>query len=137
MTTANPLSEPAEAFPYTPPTDEIRKKYNEIFELKEALNVPFPKLMFDKVVAFIILVFCLPVILLLLIINFLEGVLIPENRGPLFFYYNAVSGGKVFKKWKIRLIKENTLIRNCRPKATGMPIKKNGCLKRAPIWVLL
>jgi lipopolysaccharide/colanic/teichoic acid biosynthesis glycosyltransferase len=41
-----------------------------------------------------------------MIFNFFEGLFIPENRGPLFFYYYAVSQGKVFKKYKIRLIKE-------------------------------
>ena len=105
MNTNSALNEPVEAFPYTPPTEEIRRKYSEIFDLKESLKVPFPKLMFDKLVAFVILTFCLPVIVILLILNFIEGLIIPENRGPLFFYYNAVSGGKVFKKWKIRLIK--------------------------------
>ena len=106
-TNPNPtLSEPVEAFPCTAPTEEIRRKYSEIFELTESLKVPFPKLIFDKLVAFVILTFCLPIVAVLLLINFIEGLLIPENRGPLFFYYNAVSGGKVFKKWKIRLIKE-------------------------------
>jgi len=31
--------------------------------------------------------------------------LIPENKGPMFFFYNAVSAGKVIPKYKIRLIK--------------------------------
>lgn len=106
MNTETPLSEPVEAFPYSAPTEEIRRKYHEIFELTTPLRVPFPKLLFDKLVAFVILIFCLPVIVVLLIINLIEGILVPENRGPLFFYYNAVSHGKVFKKWKIRLIKE-------------------------------
>ena len=35
----------------------------------------------------------------------IEGFLIPENRGPMLFYYWAMSGGKKIKKWKIRLIK--------------------------------
>lgn len=98
--------EPKEAFPYQPPTEEIKEKYKELFELKKAIKVPFPKLMFDKLLAFIILILCLPIIMFLLIFNFFEGLFIRENRGPLFFYYNAVSQGKVFKKWKIRLIKE-------------------------------
>ena len=98
--------EPKEAFPYTAPTEEIKKQYKEIFELDQALKVPFPKLLFDKIVAGIILLFCLPVVLVLLLANLLEGILIRENRGPLFFYYNAVSEGRIFKKWKIRLIKE-------------------------------
>jgi lipopolysaccharide/colanic/teichoic acid biosynthesis glycosyltransferase len=97
--------EPKEAFPYKPPTEELKSKYRELFELKKPLKVPLPKLIFDKVLAFIILTCCLPIILFLLIFNFLEGLFISENRGPLFFYYNAVSWGKVFKKYKVRLIK--------------------------------
>ena len=31
--------------------------------------------------------------------------MIPENKGPMLFYYWGVSNGKKFKKWKLRLIK--------------------------------
>lgn len=103
MSTA--VIEPKEAFPYKPPTEELKNKYKELFELKKPLKVPFPKLVFDKLLALIILTCCLPIIIFLLIFNFLEGLFIPENRGPLFFHYNAVSRGKVFPKYKIRLIK--------------------------------
>lgn len=99
------FQEPVEAFPYTAPTEEIRTKYKEIFELKEPLKVPFLKLLFDKIVAFVILTLCLPIIVLLFLFNLIEGLVIPENRGPLFFFYNGMSHGKVFPKYKIRLIK--------------------------------
>jgi len=105
-TSTSQLTEPKEAFPYQPPTEEIKEKYKELFEIKQNLKVPFPKLVFDKLLALVILTCCLPIVLFLLLYNFLEGLFIPENRGPLFFYYNAVSQGKVFKKYKIRLIKE-------------------------------
>ncbi|MBN1663677.1 MAG: sugar transferase [Deltaproteobacteria bacterium] len=98
-------TEPKEAFPYKPPTDEIKAKYKDLFELKNPIDVPLPKLIFDKLAAFIILTCCLPVIILLMIFNWIEGIFIKDNRGPLFFYYHAVSRGKVFKKYKIRLIK--------------------------------
>ena len=108
MTTISPtpLAEPKEAFPYKPPTGEIKEKYKELFELKRKLKVPFPKLVFDKLLALVILTCSLPIIFFLFLFNLFEGIIIPENRGPLFFYYNAVSQGKVFKKYKIRLIKE-------------------------------
>ena len=35
----------------------------------------------------------------------IEGVLNPDNKGPMFFSYNTGSQGKVFPKYKIRLIK--------------------------------
>lgn len=101
----NANSEPIEAFPYTPPTEEIKERYREIFELNQPIKIRFLKLVFDKLVALILLILFLPAIVILLIFNFIEGLLIPENRGPLFFYYNAVSQGRIIKKWKVRLIK--------------------------------
>lgn len=100
------IEEPKEAFLYKAPTTSLKDQYREIFELKEPIEIPLLKLVFDKITALIILICCMPVITLLWIGNILEGILFPENRGPLFFYYNAVSQGKVFKKYKIRLIKE-------------------------------
>lgn len=66
----------------------------------------FPKLVFDKVVSGLLLLAAAPVLLLLKIAYVIEGWLIPENKGPMIFSYNAVSAGKVFPKYKIRLIKE-------------------------------
>ena len=98
--------EPTEAFPYTPPTEEIKAKYQHIFDLKEALPSRFVKTIFDKTFALILLSISLPVLAVLKIAYVIEGVFIPENKGPMFFYYWGVSGGKKMKKWKIRLIKE-------------------------------
>lgn len=98
--------EPKEAFPYLPPTTEIRLRYPHLFELKSPLPTRFFKLLFDKVAASFILIFSLPIFLLLKIMYLIEGFFIPENKGPMFFYYNAVSAGQVIPKYKIRLIKE-------------------------------
>ena len=97
--------EPKEAFPYMPPTDEVRLKYQHIFELDASLPPRFFKVLFDKVVAFFLLVLAAPILLLLKIAYFIEGIFIPENAGPMFFYYNAVSAGKIIPKYKVRLIK--------------------------------
>ena len=99
------IGEPLEAFPYTPPTDEIKAEYAHIFALKEDLPPRISKILFDKVVAFILLSISLPILMILKIAYVVEGILIPENRGPLLFYYWGVSGGKKMKKLKIRLIK--------------------------------
>ena len=101
-----PNIEPKEAFPYRAPTEEIKRKYKEVFEIKRPLKPPFFKLVFDKITALTVLGLSSPILLMLYLANVIEGVLIPENRGPLLFYYNAVSAGKTFKKYKIRLIKE-------------------------------
>jgi len=102
---SNPI-EPIEAFPYMPPTVEIINKYPHIFELKEALPPRFFKTLFDKLVALILLIISAPILLLLKVAYLIEGWLIPENAGPMFFYYNGVSAGKIIPKYKIRLIKE-------------------------------
>jgi lipopolysaccharide/colanic/teichoic acid biosynthesis glycosyltransferase len=99
------IPEPTEAFPYTPPTDEIKEKYRHVFDLDHALPPRLVKTMFDKCVALGALVFSLPILLLLKIAYVIEGILVPENKGPMLFYYWGVSGGKRIKKWKIRLIK--------------------------------
>jgi lipopolysaccharide/colanic/teichoic acid biosynthesis glycosyltransferase len=98
--------EPTEAFPYTPPTEEIKARYQYIFDLEEGLPPRFIKTIFDKTMALILLSASLPVLLMLKIAYLVEGVVIPENKGPLLFYYWGISGGKKMKKWKIRLIKE-------------------------------
>lgn len=99
------IPEPTEAFPYTPPTDEIKEKYRHVFDLDQALPPRLFKTMFDKLVAIGALIFSLPILLLLKIAYVIEGILVPENKGPMFFYYWGVSGGKKIRKWKIRLIK--------------------------------
>jgi len=97
--------EPTEAFPYTPPTSEIKVEYAHIFAHKEGLPPRFLKVLFDKVLALVSLSISLPILLLLKIAYVIEGVLIPENKGAMLFYYWGVSGGKKMKKWKVRLIK--------------------------------
>lgn len=98
-------TEPAEAFPYTPPTEEIRRKYSKIFKIKEPLKERPSKLIFDKLIALFFMLSSFPILVLLKIAYLIEGMLIPENRGPMLFYYWAVSRGKKIKKWKLRLIK--------------------------------
>lgn len=102
----NKQIEPKEAFPYKPPSEAIKQKYRHIFEIDKPLPESFPKLVFDKVVAGLLLLAAAPVLLLLKIAYVIEGWLIPENKGPMIFSYNAVSAGKIFPKYKIRLIKE-------------------------------
>ena len=97
--------EPPGAFPYTPPSDEIKKKYKYIFSLNGPLPSRFLKVIFDKVLASILLFISLPILFLIKVAYLIEGFFIPENNGPMFFYYWGISGGKKIKKWKIRLIK--------------------------------
>lgn len=97
--------EPKEAFPYKAPDDFIKTKYCHIFQLKETLADKLPKLFFDKVMAAMLLSFAAPILLFVKIAYVIEGWIIPENKGPIFFSYNAISKGKIIPKYKIRLIK--------------------------------
>jgi len=100
------FEEPKEAFPYKPPTDEIKQRYQHIFELKGPLPLRFFKVAFDKLVALVLLTISVPILFLLKVAYVIEGWLIPENAGPMFFYYWGVSAGKKIPKYKIRLIKQ-------------------------------
>jgi len=99
------LAEPDEAFPYKPPTEEIRARYPAIFALSEPLPERFLKTCFDRSVASLLLLLSAPILLLLKLAYLVEGWLIPDNAGPLLFYYHAVSAGRTIPKYKIRLIK--------------------------------
>ena len=110
------MIEPKEAFLYKAPDASIKEKYREIFEIKQPLKTPIFKLVFDKITALVILILCIPILLFLFVANLIEGIIIPENRGSLFFYYNAVSGGQIFKKYKIRLIKEKYIDKDLQAK---------------------
>ncbi|MDA7802564.1 sugar transferase [Gammaproteobacteria bacterium] len=97
--------EPTEAFPYSPPSQEIKQKYSHIFEISKPLHSRFFKTLFDKLVALLFLLMSIPILFILKICYVIEGIIIPENKGPMLFYYWGVSGGKRIKKWKVRLIK--------------------------------
>ena len=94
------LTEPKEAFPYKPPSENLKQKYSYLFNENLKFRLPFFKILFDKILSLFFLLCTSPVILVLFFLNFIEGVFIKENKGPLFFYYYGISGGKKFKKWK-------------------------------------
>ena len=98
-------NEPSEAFPYTPPTEFIKKKYKHIFEIDNALPSRFFKVLFDKTLSLMLLILIAPILLILKFAYLIEGLILPENKGQMLFFYWGVSGGRKIKKWKIRLIK--------------------------------
>jgi lipopolysaccharide/colanic/teichoic acid biosynthesis glycosyltransferase len=65
----------------------------------------FSKLAFDKALGLMLFLASVPCFALLKIAYIIEGILIPENKGPLLYFYWGISGGKRIKKWKLRLIK--------------------------------
>jgi lipopolysaccharide/colanic/teichoic acid biosynthesis glycosyltransferase len=101
-----PVVEPEEAFPYRPPSDEIRTQYAEIFAISDPLPLRMDKVIFDKIVASIVLILSSPLLVMLWIAYKLEGLLDKSSAGPVFFYYWSISGGHRIKKWKVRAIKQ-------------------------------
>jgi lipopolysaccharide/colanic/teichoic acid biosynthesis glycosyltransferase len=103
------MIEPIEAFPYKPPTEEIRSYYSHLFIIDKPLRVRFFKRLFDIILSSLILLFTSPIFLLLKLGYIIEGLIFPENSGPLIYYYYAVSAGKVIPKYKIRIIKKKCI----------------------------
>ena len=99
------FKENIKAFPYKPPSKLIKQKYSYIFDKKLIIQQKLSKLVFDKLASLLFLIITLPIIFFLKLAFILEGIIIRENKGAMFFSYNAVSQGKVFPKYKIRLIK--------------------------------
>lgn len=106
MTSPPAATEPAEAFPYKAPSESLKAEYAEIFRLDEPLPVRLDKLLFDKVVALLVLIPALPILVAVWVAYRLEGLLRPTSRGPVFYYYWSMSGGRRIKKWKIRSVQQ-------------------------------
>lgn len=89
--------------------------------LKEDTYVKLPssKIVFDKLLAVLLLTLSLPISLLISLAIKLEGLLFFENRGPIFHQERRVSQGKVFSLYKFRIFKLSAIER----------IKKGECPK--------
>ena len=95
-------------------------------ELKGPLPARFFKSAFDKLVGLVMLIISAPILFVLKIAYLIEGWCIPENAGPMFFYYWGVSAGKQIPKYKIRLIKKNTSNLKVLRGTIGLPFLPNG-----------
>ncbi len=108
----NPTSEPKESFPYLAPSTELKAQYALIFERNTPIKPRYAKRIFDVVFSLFVLIFALPVLVLVWLAYKIEGLIFPENAGAMFFYYNAISGGKNIRKYKIRIIKQRCIDAN-------------------------
>jgi lipopolysaccharide/colanic/teichoic acid biosynthesis glycosyltransferase len=72
--------------------------------MDQPLPVRRDKLMFDKIVALLVLVPAAPILVGVWVAYRLEGLLRPTSCGPVFYYYWSISGGRRIKKWKIRSV---------------------------------
>ena len=79
-------NEPEIAFPYKPPSEEVKKKYRDIFQINQPLKPRLAKLIFDKIISMLFLILSSPVFLLLKVLYLIEGLFDPESRGSLIFF---------------------------------------------------
>lgn len=69
------------------------------------VKLPMAKIIFDKVLAVLLLVLFSPLSLLICLAIKLEGFLVLENRGPIIHQEQRVSQGRVFSLYKFRILK--------------------------------
>lgn len=101
--------EPKEAFPYKPPSEELKNKFSHIFAIDGSLPPRRGKLFFDKVFSIVILILAAPILLIVWLAYKIEGALIPSHRGPVFYHYDAISAGHRIPKYKIRVIRTDCI----------------------------
>ena len=99
------MKEPKEAFPYRPPSDEIRAKYSHLFSIDEPISERWLKLLFDKAASLILLSLAAPILLLLKIFYMIEGLLIPENKGQCFSIIMLFRKAEYFVNTKYDLLR--------------------------------
>lgn len=96
--------------------DAMRERYKDIFALTGPLPDRWMKVLFDKVLALILLLFLLPLLALVAVLYLVDIMFCPEDRGPLFSGYWGGSRGRKFMKYKFRSVK-NSLIDKEKEKA--------------------
>jgi lipopolysaccharide/colanic/teichoic acid biosynthesis glycosyltransferase len=99
-------SEPPQAFPHVPPSSIVREKYGHLFHHADPADRP-SKNAFDLVVGFVALLATSPLFLAIAIAHGILSMISPHERGPLMVSYKAVSKGKVFRKYKLRVVRRN------------------------------
>jgi lipopolysaccharide/colanic/teichoic acid biosynthesis glycosyltransferase len=98
--------EPPEAFRFRPPDDKLKREFAPLFQPEFRIRQRRSKLLFDKMLSGLLLIGLSPVFAILYLASRIEGWLDPDSRGPFIYYYWASSQGQVFKKYKIRQIKQ-------------------------------
>ena len=102
-------TEPEEAFPYLPPSDELRREYTDVFKLEGPLPPRYSKWVFDKLFSILVLIAASPILLAVWLAYKIEGIIVPAHRGKVFYFYDAISAGKRVKKYKIRVIRTDCI----------------------------
>ena len=90
---------------YPTPDEKLKERYKRVF----ALDTPLPdrplKSIFDKAVSLAALGALFPLFVAIVAAFVIEGLLIPEHKGPLFASYISSTAGRKFMKLKFRIAK--------------------------------
>ncbi|WFU18827.1 sugar transferase [Bradyrhizobium sp. CB3481] len=97
-------AEPQQAFPHQPPSATIRLRYAHLFQQQPQIE-PFVKAVFDRIGAIIALLLATPLIAAIVIAHLTISALRSDERGALLIRYKAVSRGRIFWKYKFRVVR--------------------------------
>jgi len=101
----DPITEDPRAFPYQPPSSALVNRFQCIFREAHCLRNRRLKCCTDILFSVVALVLTAPFCLLIAILIWVDGLLRPENAGPLLDPYIAASAGRKFLKLKFRTLK--------------------------------
>ena len=92
----------SKTFSYKKPSKKLLKQFDYLSMLNK-IDYPLCKFLLDKIIALILTLFlAAPLLLCLFIFSRLESLFVKSSKGPFLFYYDSVSQGKTFRKYKIR-----------------------------------
>lgn len=74
-------------------------------EAPDPIPTPTLKVVFDKTLALLALVLLSPLFVGVALAMLVDGLLHPENRGPVFYTEDRISQGRVFQLYKFRVVK--------------------------------
>lgn len=94
-----------DSFPYKPPSNELRKKYSYFYDQSKIIKRRRIKRLIDVILGLIGCIIIIPILCIIKILYVVEGMILPWNSGPMFYFYWSMSGGRKIKKWKLRQTK--------------------------------
>lgn len=96
--------EPKGSFPYSAPSEALLNEYNHL-QYVDLRDKEKWKRIFDLFIISCLFPFLIFMFLVVLLFYLVESIVFKESRGPLIYFYWAVSKGKKIKKWKFRQFK--------------------------------
>lgn len=107
---------------YNIPAEEIKTRYKDIFSLTQPLGDRLSKVILDKALSLTMLFLVSPIIIMVGIAYFLDGLIHPEHKGSIFASYTSCSCNRKFMKYKFRLAKDSLVDEETRKKKEFKPV---------------